>query len=62
MKKIFLLLVVCGTMSCKSIKGVQCLSVAQIPVTTIGLDGVPHTVYVPYCDTLKLIPKQPPGN
>jgi hypothetical protein len=51
-------LVILTLTSCKAIQGVKCESIKQIPVTTIGINGTLHTVYVPYCDTLRIIPKQ----
>ena len=62
MKYLFVLLVAATVFllpfySCKTVQGIKCLSIKQIPVTVIGLNGVPHTNYVPYCDTIKIIPK-----
>lgn len=45
--------------SCKAVQTVRCKSSSPKPVVVIGLNGTMTTVYVPFCDTLQVIPKVP---
>jgi hypothetical protein len=45
--------------SCKTVQSVRCISTSYKPVVVIGTNGLPYTIMVPFCDTLKVIPKMP---
>lgn len=46
-------------LSCKTVQSVRCISTSFKPVVVIGVNGIPNTILVPFCDTLQVIPKIP---
>lgn len=58
MKRQILLAIVAAVLicSCATIPRVKCQHTISIPVTVIGLDSIPRTVYLPFCDTLRQLP------
>ncbi len=44
---------------CKTVQTVRCIATSFKPVVVIGIDGTASTILVPFCDTLKVIPRIP---
>lgn len=61
MRKIFFWVLAAAVVStgCKTVQSVRCVSTSFKPVVVIGLNGLPSTIMVPFCDTLQVIPKIP---
>lgn len=54
--RLLLTVICCSWIALYSCKLLQttCRHAVQVPVVIVGKDGSPHTVYVPFCDTLQL--------
>lgn len=44
---------------CKTVQTVRCAATSFKPVVVIGLNGSMTTIFVPFCDTLQVVPKVP---
>lgn len=56
---IYLLVMSVFLFSCKTVQTVRCVATSFKPVVVIGANGTYSTIMVPFCDTLRVIPKVP---
>lgn len=61
MRKIFFWFLAAAAIStgCKTVQTVRCVATSFKPVVLIGANGSYSTIMVPFCDTLRVIPKIP---
>lgn len=64
-EKVFIITVLCiilailiaGQMACTTPRTIRCKSTSFKEVTIIGLNGQITTTWVPFCDTVQILPK-----
>lgn len=54
---IILAIIVAGQMACTTPRTLRCKSTSFKEVTIIGLNGQITSTWVPFCDTLQILPK-----